>query len=380
MSFRTRSSLFRHRHRRDPAPVKAISRLIGLTLDACQFLGSLAPVVAIVVALAIAPQALETARRGSAAAPRSGATATLQVGQTPIHCLAWAPDGSALSAAGQDGQVARRGLDAGRVEAIAAGSIDDLMPEELYRIAPLALTRDGTTVAAGPGPEVILRAAADGHTWASFRVDAPLVKSLAFSPDGVLLAAGCVDGSVVLWETTARRARATLCGHTAIVNGLAFSRDGRSLATAGHDGTLCVWDVATGRLCSSVRGASAIRSVAFSPDGRTIATCGIYLLLWDAAAGCTKRTVLDRVGGYYSGLDYSPDGRWLAATSPARRTITFWDLASPGRQATVRGRVGPGFALAFAPDGRTLASGGEDGIIELWTVADVFGQTQTPAK
>jgi WD40 repeat protein len=374
MPFDSRPSQLRYRDHRGPSPVKAISRLIAIAYDVCQSLCSLASVVAIVVALAFAPQALESARRGSTAGPRSRATATFQVGRTPIRCLAWAPDGTALTAAGQDGQVARRGLDAGRVEAIADGSMEDLMADELYMIAPLALTRDGATVAAGQGPEVILRDVADGHTWASFRVDAPSVKSLGFSPDGVFLAAGCVDGSVVVWDTAARRARATLRGHAGIVNGLAFSPDGRSLATADNDGTLCVWDVATGQLRSSARGASAIRSVAFSPDGRTIATCGMTVLLWDAAAGCTTHTVLDRVGGYYSGLDYSPDGRWLATTSPIRRTITIWDLATPGRQATVPGRVGAGFALAFAPDGRTLASGGEDGMIELWTVAEVLGR------
>jgi WD40 repeat protein len=376
MSFDARPSQSRQRHHRGPSPVKAISGLIAIAHDACQSLCFLAPVVAIVVALAFAPQALETetARRGSAAGPGSRATATLQAGRTPIRCLAWVSDGTALAVAGQDGQVGRRGLDEGRAQAIAAGSMEELLPEELYRIVPLALTRDGTTVAAGQGPEVMLRSAADGHTWASFRVDARLVKSLAFSPDGVVLAAGCVDGSVVIWETAARRARATLRGHAGIVNGLAFSPDGRRLATAGHDGTLCVWDVATGRLRSSVGGASAIRSVAFSPDGLTIATCGIHVLLWDAAAGCTTRTVLDQVGGYYSSLDYSPDGRWLAATCPIRRTITVWDLATPGRHATVPARVGAGFALAFAPDGQTLASGGEDGMIELWTVAEVFGR------
>jgi WD40 repeat protein len=354
--------------------VKAISRPISIALDACRFLCSLAPIVAIVMALAVALQALQAARRGSAPGPRSWATATLQAGRTPIRCLAWASDGTALAAAGQDGQVARRGLDEGRVPAIATGSMEELLPEELYGIAPLALTRDGTTVAVGQGQEVILRAAADGHARASFRVDAPRVKSLAFSTDGVFLAAGCVNGVVVIWETATRRARATLRGHAGIVNGLAFSPDGRSLATADNDGTLCVWDVATGQLRSSARGGSSIQSVVFSPDGRTIATSGILVLLWDAAAGCTTHTFLDRFGGYHSGLDYSPDGRWLAAASPIRRTITVWDLATPGRQATVPGRVGAGFALAFAPDGRTLASGGEDGMIELWTVAEVFGR------
>jgi WD40 repeat protein len=375
MRFDSRPSQHRHRRHPDPPALNAIFRLLAIALAGGQALCSLAPVAAIVVGLAVAPGALETARRFPAAGPRSRATATLQAGWTPIRCLAWVPDGKALAAAGQDGQVTRCGLDEGRVEALPAASIEELVPEELYRIAPLALTRDGTAIAAAQGPEVTIRGVADGHARASFRVDAAGVKSLAFSPDGLVLAAGCMDGSVVVWETTARRTRASLHGHAGIVNGLAFSRDGRSLATAGHDGTLCVWDVASGRLRSAARGAGAIRSVAFSPDGRTIATCGIYVLLWDAVAGCKTHKVLDRVSGYSGGVDYSPDGRWLAATSPTRGTITLWDLAAPGRQAAVRGRVGPGFALAFAPDGRTLASGGEYGIIELWTVAEVLGQT-----
>jgi WD40 repeat protein len=376
MSFDSRPSQYRQHRHPGPSAIKATSLLIAIALGACQSLCSLAPVVAIVVALAAAPVALETARRVSAAGPGSGPTATLQAGRTQIRCLAWAADGTALTAVGQDGEVVRRGLDEGRGQPIAAGavSVEERPPEEQYSITPLALTRDGTTIAAGQGPEVILRAAADGHARAKFRVDAPLVKSLAFSPDGALLAAGCVDGGVVLWESAARRARTTLRGHAGIVNGLAFSSDGRSLATAGHDGTLCVWYVATGRLRSSAKSAFGIRSVAYSPDGLTIATCGIHLLLWDAAAGCVNHTVLDPVGGYYSSLNYSPDGRWLAAISPTRGTITLWDLATPGRQATLRRRVGPGFALAFAPDGRTLASGGEDGMIELWTVAEALGR------
>jgi WD40 repeat protein len=378
MTFDSRPIQLRHRHQLGLAPVKAISCLIAIAYDVCQSLCFLAVVVTIVVALGVAPHAPETARRGSAAGPRSRAAATLQVGRTPIRCLAWAPDGTALAAANQDGQVARRGLDEGRVEAITDGSTEDLRPDELYMMAPLALTRDGTTVAEGQGREVILRDAADGRTRASFRVDAPLVKSLAFSPDGGVLAAGCVNGSVVVWDTASGRARATLRGHAGIVNGLAYSPDGRSLATAGPDGTLCVWDVATGRLRSSATCASSIRSVAFSPDGLSIATCGFHLLLWDAAAGCTTYRFLDRIGGCYSGLDYSPDGRWLAATSPTRQTITLWDLTSQRLQATVRGRVGAGFALAFAPNSRTLASGGEDGVIELWTVAEVL--RQTPAE
>jgi WD40 repeat protein len=306
--------------------------------------------------------------------PTSQASAVLRSGQNGILSLAWSPDGTALIAADQDGQVARCPLQGGRGEDGLAGPAGEVLAEELYSFIPTALTPDGTQLASGQGQEVILRATADGLAQVSFRVDASDVKSLAFAPDGGALAAGCEDGSVVVWDTRVHRLRAALRGHRGLVNGLAFAPDSRLLASGSADGTLCVWDAATGRLRSSAKAARQLRSLAFSPDGLAIATCGADVVVSDAATG-QIRLDLAREGPCYGALAYSPDGRRLAAADLSRGRITLWDLASPGRRATLRGRVGPGFALAFAPDGRTLASGGGKGMIELWTVAEVFGRS-----
>src|SRR5205085_11665818 len=68
--------------------------------------------------------------------------------------------------------------------------------------------------------------------------------AVAYGPDGTLLAAGCADGTVRLWDPSAGRVIASLAGHSDAVAAVAFSRDGPRLASASYDKTVRVWDVA----------------------------------------------------------------------------------------------------------------------------------------
>jgi hypothetical protein len=327
----------------------------------------------IIVAVIAALEDPDTAPR-SAAGPKSQASATLQAGRARVRSLAWAPDGTTLAAAIEGGEVGLVTIAGGLDRTIPPGSSPRDVPGGGLGPSPLAWSADGTTLATAEGPEVILRGAADGRARASFRLDAPgvHVQSLAFSPGGDL-AAGGDDGSVILWDTKRARVRTTLRAHAGAVNGLAFAPDGRTVASGSSDGKLCIWDADTGRLRGSAATPLGMASLAFAPDGLTIVTGGTYLMLWDAATA-RLRLVLDRDGGFCSAPAYSPDGRRLAAASPMRGTIRIWDTATFRALATFQGRVTPVFALAFAPDGRTLAAGGEDGMIESWTVAEVLGR------
>src|SRR5262245_61994424 len=73
------------------------------------------------------------------------------------------------------------------------------------------------------------------------------VLSVAWSPDGKLLAAGTYPGTVILWEMPRGRERASLHGHGPAVYSVAFSPDGTTLASGGADGTVRLWDPATGK-------------------------------------------------------------------------------------------------------------------------------------
>lgn len=67
------------------------------------------------------------------------------------------------------------------------------------------------------------------------------VFSIAFSPDGNLLASSHLDGTVKLWDITERRLAQSLYGHSGAVTSIAFSPDGRMLASGSRDGTVLLW-------------------------------------------------------------------------------------------------------------------------------------------
>jgi WD40 repeat protein len=123
--------------------------------------------------------------------------------------------------------------------------------------------------------------------------------SLAFSPDGQILASGTSDAGITLWDVLTRKVVRTLKGHRQPVNGLAFSPDGKGLASGGTDGTVKLWRVALDRKIdrelASLKFADnetpgtrpSVGWVGFSPDGNTLAALsrdGNTLRLWRAAS------------------------------------------------------------------------------------------------
>lgn len=73
------------------------------------------------------------------------------------------------------------------------------------------------------------------------------VYSVAFSPDGKILASGGLGGTVWLWDVSTGREVRALSGHSASVQSVAFSPDGKSIASCGMDKTIQLWDVASGK-------------------------------------------------------------------------------------------------------------------------------------
>jgi WD40 repeat protein/uncharacterized caspase-like protein len=197
------------------------------------------------------------------------------------------------------------------------------------------------------------------------------ILSVAFSPDGRLLASGSQDFTIKLWHSATGLELRALRGHSHNVNSIVFSADGRLLASGSADKTVNIWEVATGRLLRSLDDHDkGVAAVVFLPDGRTLisGSSDTTIKFWDTANGQLRRTLTGHEREVYA-LSLSADGRTLASAS-YDRTIKLWDVATGQVRRTLAERAG---SMALSPDGTTVATGGL--AFKLWDVASGAART-----
>jgi len=211
------------------------------------------------------------------------------------------------------------------------------------------------------------------------------VRSLAFHPNGRLLASGGQDGVIYLWNTdSGQPVSDPLSGHHGQVSSLAFSPDGSILASGGFDDAIILWNAdetstTFGKpIGEPIKGHGGnIWSMAFSPDGKVLASGAAdqKIILWDVSEGTvnydpTGISVINGHDGIVTSVAFNPDGSRLASGS-ADSTILLWDINTqePVIEA-LRGHDAFVSSVAFSPDGRTLVSGSKDNTIRFWDVDD----------
>jgi len=293
-----------------------------------------------------------------------------------IYGLRFSPNGQLLAAADSDGTVRQWSLRTPS-EPLARPV---LTAPGRPSFQAVSYSPSGRTVAAAGanGSIAIWRVKGGVKPLATRTAGATTLTSIAYSPGGTTLAAGAQNSLIYLWHLDAnglpQTEHAPLHGFTSWVDSLTFSANGDYLAAGDSDNSLRVWATANWKYLATLDHPAPVTGVAFTPSGQSLITVDEdgTTRIWSFPPPATYTAP----GSLYT-IDYTANGGELAAVSGGPDgDVTLWNVANPWRPVQISAvtppaSFGPVAGVgAFSPNGKLLAVGNVQAKVRLVDLAD----------
>ncbi len=252
---------------------------------------------------------------------------------------------------------------------LATGQAERSYKGHTLGVLCVAINAAGTQIAAGGADKTLMVWNTPTATEVLKFPLAAAVRSVAFSPDGRLLAGGLADNSIHLFDLAVGKEIKTLAGHTGAVNALIFTTKGDQLLSAGVDKTVQLWNIADGKSVKRLEQGSAVQALTLSKDGARLAAGGAdkTAKVWTLADGKLQATIT--APAVVHSVSFSPDGsRLLVGGADGKAGVYGLDgqlIESIAHQGAVN-------AVAFLGDGQRVVTAGADKTARLSSLSVVW--------
>ena len=289
--------------------------------------------------------------------------------QDAVTAVAFSPQRQLLASSSEDGTIRLWDKSGNPVGKPFIGHQDAVTAIAFSPLPPSPDNQEGILVSASKDRTIRLwdlNGNQIGQPWRS-EEEADLINTVAFSPDGQLVASGGDDEKIYLWDLQGNLVTEPFQGHVGIIWSVAFSQDGEKIISASSDRTIRFWDLQGNEIQSPLRGhLGLVNSISLSPDGSQVVSSSSdhTVRLWRVAENLISQ-IFRGHKGHVKSVAIANKGAFLVSGGQDG-TVRLWNLTGDPLTQPFFGHQGIVNTVAISKDNQLIVSGSKDKTLGLW--------------